>query len=97
MLIRGLNSPLTLQEASKSEGIIILGALTLKQLQARGQCTFFVNADGVIELANPVELSLDAHSEEHALQVLFRQYQYSDEQMLAYLKGRSARLLRSTP
>jgi hypothetical protein len=84
-------TPLTLELAASSEGTVLLGALALKQLLVRGQCTFFINKQGVIELANPVELALDAHPESYAIHVLSQEHQYTDDQLVAYLRGREAR------
>lgn len=84
--------PLTLQKSLEAEGTLILGALVAKQLQARGVCAFFVNKEGTIELAHPIELALDYLPEEQALRILFERHKYTDSQLIAYLKGREARL-----
>ncbi len=85
--------PLALQEASKPESTILLGALVIRQLRARGQCSFFVNREGVIEIANPVELALDSQEEATAILHLAREHKYTDEQLIAYMRGREDRAL----
>lgn len=83
---------LKLENALNNESIMLLGALLVKQLQIRGACTFFVNLQGVIELSNPTELALDSHPEDQAILLLVRDHQYTDEQLVSYLRGREARL-----
>lgn len=83
---------LSLLVAETPSGVLLLGALTVKQLKARGVCSYFVNREGTIELVHPLELALDYLPESDALRILYEQHKYTDDQLTAYLKGREARL-----
>ena len=85
------NDPLTLPRATRPEGILILGTLAVKQLQANRVACFFLNAEGVVEIVPPVELAMDYLPENQALHHLTRQHQYTDQQLALYMKARDAR------
>jgi hypothetical protein len=73
-----------------AEAVLSLGLVVVKGLQERRIATVFLNDDGDVELCPPGEYLHDALSEEDALMKLLDQG-YSDEQLVAYLKGRKAR------
>lgn len=68
----------------------MLGAIVVRELQAHGRVTLFLNRDGVVELAPPGEIELDALPEDIAIQMLVAKG-YSDELLITYLKAREAR------
>lgn len=83
---------LRLSDASTLPGVLVLGALTLRQLSASKTCTFMLNSSNEIELAHPAEIGLDLLPEEQALQILMQQLNYTDSQLVSYLKAREYRL-----
>ncbi len=85
------NVKLTLNKAESVQSVLVLGTLTVKQLRGRGVCSYFVNLQGEVELAHPVEFAMDYLPEDQALRILLHQHKYTDEQLMAYLKGREAR------
>lgn len=82
---------LTLPRASKPDGVIVIGTLAVRQLQVNGVACFFVNSEGVVEIAPPVEIAMDYMPEGYALHHLSEQHQYTDQQLTSYLKARDAR------
>lgn len=73
-----------------AEAVLSVGLVVVKELQERGIVTVFVNSDGDIEVCPPGEHALDAIPEDEALTTLL-EGNYSDEQLMAYMKGRNAR------
>lgn len=73
-----------------AEAVLSLGLVVVKGLQERRIATVFLNEDGDVEVCPPGEYLHDALSEEDALVSLLDKG-YSDEQLMAYLKGRRAR------
>jgi hypothetical protein len=82
--------PLTETNMLSVGGISALGAICSKALLEYGQVTFFLNQRGIIEIAPPAEVSLDALPEEEALNVLLSAG-YTDEKLSQYLRQRDAR------
>jgi hypothetical protein len=82
---------LSLELAQSASGVLILGALAVKQLKARGMCAFYVNSQGTVEIVEPLEFALDALPEDQALRILLER-QYTDTQLTSYLRGRESRL-----
>lgn len=68
-----------------------LGTVGANLLQIAGQVTFFVNGDGLVEIAPPGEVELDGKVLQEALAALLER-SYDDEQLKLYLRGREARL-----
>lgn len=75
---------------STAEAVLSLGLVVAKELLEHGIATVFLNSDGEVEVCPPGEYPLDALPQEEALATLL-DGNYSDEQMIAYLKGRNAR------
>lgn len=73
-----------------AEAVLGVGLVVVKELQERGIVTVFVNSDGDVEICPPGEHALDALPEEEALATLL-DGNYSDEQLMAYIKGRNSR------
>ncbi len=73
-----------------AEAVLGLGLVVVKELQEKGIATVFINSDNEIELCLPGEYPLDALPQEEALDRLLSA-NYSDDQLIAYLKGRKAR------
>jgi hypothetical protein len=73
-----------------AEAVLGLGLVVVKELQERGIATVFLNQEGDVEMCLPGEYPLDALPEDEALDTLLAAG-YSDEQLEAYIKGRSAR------
>lgn len=73
-----------------AEAVLGVGLVVVKELQERGIVTVFVNTGGEVEICLPGEYALDALPEDEALTTLLEN-NYSDEQLMAYLKGRNAR------
>ena len=71
-------------------GISVLGAICGKALLEYGQVTFFLNQFGVVEIAPPAEVSLDALPESESIQILVGAG-YTDEKLTQYLRQRDAR------
>lgn len=67
-----------------------MGLVVVKELHERGMATIFINSDGEVELCPPREIELDGLVQEDALGILLDRG-YTDDQLLAYLKGRKAR------
>lgn len=73
-----------------AEAVLGVGLVVVKELQERGIVTVFVNSEGNVEICPPGEHALDALPEGEALVILLDS-SYSDEQLMAYLKGRKSR------
>lgn len=86
------NDDLTLERLPTAEAVLTLGALAVRILQEHGIVTLFMNKDSVVEICAPGELELDALPEEQALERLLER-NYSDKQLIVYLKGREARAM----
>ena len=82
---------LTLEDLkSKSSSLLALGAAVARKLIDNKQATIFVNQDGIIELAEPSHVALDALPEEIAIQHLLKLGVPEDE-IARYLEGRDSR------
>lgn len=90
-LVKASSRALSLTNAQSTKGVLLLGGLAVNQLLTKGVCAYFVNASGTIELVHPIELALDYLPEDQALRILLNSHQYTDSQLIAYLKGREAR------
>lgn len=85
------DDPLTLSRASRPDGIVLLGSLAFKQLEANRVACFMVNGQGVIELVPAAELSMDYLDESTALSILTERHGYTNQQLVSYLKARDSR------
>lgn len=74
-----------------AEAVLGVGLVVVKELQERSIVTVFVNEDGEVEICPPGEHTLDVLSQEDALNTLLDR-NYSDEQLMAYIRGRTTRL-----
>lgn len=74
-----------------AEAVFSLGLVIAKALQEGKPITIFFNSEGCVELAPHDEVLLDVVDEEEAVAALYERG-YGDEQILAYLAGRRARL-----
>ena len=81
---------LTTERLPTPEAVLTLGALVVRLLQERGIAVLFVASDGTVQVCPPEELALDALSEDDAIASLLGQG-VSEQTIIAYLKGRSAR------
>lgn len=84
---------LTKDRLSTPEAVLTLGALAVRSLEAYGMVVLFTAFDGTIQICPPEEFRLDAISEEDSIVALIEQGK-TDEDIVQYLKGRSARLLK---
>jgi uncharacterized protein (UPF0261 family) len=82
---------LSLMNLDTPQAITALGTVGANLLQIAGQVTFFVNQEGLIELAPPGEVELDGVGLQEALAALLER-SYDDSQLKLYLRGREARL-----
>lgn len=82
---------LTIELLETPGAVVTLGALAVRALQEHGVVSMFVSAEGKIELCPPGELELDALEEQDAI-LRLTDRGYGESQMVAYLKGRDARL-----
>lgn len=73
-----------------AEAVLSLGLIVVRELFDRGVATVFINSSGDVELIPPGEIELDGLTQEDALAVLLDR-EYNDEQLMAYVKGRTAR------
>jgi hypothetical protein len=85
-----VSDPLTKNNLQTAEAVLSLGLIVVKQLTLKGVATVFINTDGVVELCPAGEIELDSLTEGQALDTLLDRG-YSDEQLVAYLRGRTAR------
>ena len=93
-------SPHTLQAVAEEKlskdklqtanAVLSLGLIVVKELDERGVATVFINEDGEVELALPGEIELDELPEDQAMDMLLDR-NYEEEQIVAYLRGRTAR------
>ena len=67
-----------------------LGVTIAQSLVAKEIAVVFINDSGEVELCPPLEIYMDNLDEESAISFLLDK-EYSDEQLLAYLKGRRTR------
>lgn len=74
-----------------AEAVFSLGMAIVRALQEGKPVAIYFNQEGNVELAPYEEVLLDATEEEDAVSALL-QGSYSDEQILAYLAGRRARM-----
>ena len=74
-----------------AEAVFSLGLVIARALQAGKPITIFFNDNGHVELALHEEVLLDTVGEEEAVEQLMGRA-YRDEQILAYLAGRRARM-----
>lgn len=81
---------LTMEKLASAPSVLTLGALVVNTLQEHRVVTLYVNRDGVVQLCPPGEIQLDGLPENEAIQILSSSG-YSDEQLIAYLKGRDDR------
>ena len=81
---------LTRERLPTPDAVLTLGALAVRTLQEQGIITLFVNREGVIELCPRGEVELDGLPEDQAITALVDRG-YTDEKVIAYLKGREAR------
>lgn len=84
------NTAFTIAKATEPPGIILLGSIAAKELINNGFVAFFINYEGVVELADPIELALDLFAESEALAHLTGRG-YPDDRLVAYLKNRETR------
>jgi hypothetical protein len=73
-----------------AEAVLSLGLVVVRELQEHGIATVFLNSEGMAELCPSGEHVLDALPEEEAVGALLEK-SYSDDQLMAYLKGRTSR------
>lgn len=83
--------PLRRENLRNSQALAAVGILVVKALLENGIASLFINADGEVEVILPGELECDGLEEGEAIRVLTAKG-YSDQQMVAYLKGRDARI-----
>lgn len=81
---------LTKDKLQTAEAVLSLGLVVVKELDAKGIITIFINENGEVELCPIEELMLDSLEHNEALSRLI-DLGYEDEQLIAYLKGRRAR------
>jgi hypothetical protein len=81
---------LTKDKLQTAEAVLSLGLVVVRELSHKGMATVFLNADGQVEICPFGEMALDIMPQEEALAILLDR-NYSDEQLVAYLKGRKAR------
>ena len=86
--------PLTREQLGSDQATTILGILATKHLVTTGLVCFYLDSDGVICVAPPGEVTLDALPEEMALRELTDRG-YTDASLAEYLKGRDARMGRA--
>jgi hypothetical protein len=86
--------PLERRDLGSDQAIALLGSLASKHLLESGVVSFYTDKSGVICVAPPGEVTLDALPEVMAIQELTHRG-YTDSQMIEYLKGRDARLGRA--
>lgn len=85
---------LTRSKLQTAEAVLSLGVVVVKQLEERGIATVFLNLKGEVELCPDGELQLDTIPQDDAIATLLDKG-YTDEQLVAYLKGRLARETRN--
>ena len=79
------------KESLKEAGnILAIGALAARTLFDEGQVTLFIGLNGEVELAKKGEVELDSMEELKSINTL-KERNYSDEDLILYLKGRDAR------
>jgi hypothetical protein len=82
---------LSRDKLSTAEAVFSLGLVIARSLQEGKPVTIFFNEEGYVELAPHSEVVLDVVPEEEAVEALLSR-DYKDEQILAYLAGRRARV-----
>lgn len=85
---------LSQDKLQSADAVFSLGLVVIKQLQEQRIVTLFLNAEGDVEICPAGEYLHDAIPEEDAILKLL-DIGYSDEQLMAYVKGRRARLSKS--
>lgn len=86
--------PLTREQLGSDQATFALGVLATKHLAITGLVCFYLDSEGVICVAPPGEVTLDALPEEMALKELTDRG-YTDASLVEYLKGRDARMGRA--
>jgi hypothetical protein len=89
------SAPIASEELSKKHiattvGITAIGTIAARELLTRGSCVLFINSRGSVELVPYHEITLDALSDDQAIQKLLS-LGYTDQQLLTYLGGRDTR------
>lgn len=82
---------LTKDNLQTAEAVFSLGLVIVRALQEGKPVVIFFNKDSQVELAPYEEILLDSLMEESAVEALLGK-KYEDEQILAYLAGRRARV-----
>jgi len=82
---------LTKDNLQTTESVFSLGLVIVRALQEGKPVAIFFNKDSQVELAPYDEVLLDVVEEGAAVEALFVRG-YEDEQILAYLAGRRARV-----
>lgn len=78
-------------ELATTRSVASLGLISVKQLQIKKTCAFYVNKEGLIKNVPLLELQLDVLPEVMALQTL-EDKGYTDEELERYLRERDERL-----
>ena len=85
-----ISGRITKDNLQTADAVLGLGLIVVRELTDRGTVTLFVNEEGLVEICPHGEVELDGVDQEDALSVLLDRG-YTDEQLLAYIKGRKAR------
>lgn len=81
---------LTKDNLQSADAVLGVGLVAVKELYERGIVVLFLNETGQLEICPAGEMELDGLAQEDALAVLLDKG-YTDEQLMAYMKGRKAR------
>lgn len=85
-----ISGRLTKDNLQTADAVLGLGLVAVRELLSKGMVTLFINDAGQVEICPPGEVELDGLEEADALSVLLDRG-YSDEQLMAYMKGRKTR------
>ena len=82
--------PLSREQLGSDQATAALGVIATQHLALHGMVCLYTTADGIIQVAPPGEVTLDAVPEPMAIQELVDRG-YTEDEMIEYLKGRDAR------